>query len=1077
MKIQKLSFKNLNSLYGQWSINFTHPDYVNSGIFALTGPTGAGKSTIFDAVCLAFYGSTPRLNKISGENEIMSRNTYECFSEVVFETGQGVFRIKWSQRRSNKKVDGKLQNPSQQLSDEKGNIISNKITEITKWVNENTGMDFEKFTRSIMLSQGSFDSFLNADEKEKSRLLEQITGTKIYSEIGKKVYLFNKENQDDLKVLAGELKNINLLDSKELKGIENELIIMNKKKLNVNNKIQKYNEGLRWLNEIQQINAQINDLLSEESKVIKSIDDFKENSEKLAWAEIAVNLDETFAILKENKKEQDKNLIKLEDNKARFKVVKKNLDKIYDELKKSTQQKEETQKNNKKIIPLIQNVRLLDNDLKLLNKNILEAEKDYKNNLKKIEQNKDLKQRKYNNKKNEENEFELVGDYLEKNAQDKWLIKNLTGIKEKTNNLISLQRDIKEIQKLKSELFDNVQKLEDDIQKHKISFKEKEQEINNISANIKQNNTKIQKILNGKTLREIREKKENFLRELVLIKKIESLEDERKKLKEGESCPLCGSKEHPFVESVYVNYDDTESKIDELESIINEVEKYQKLIDNKENKLKSERKNLNKIEIKKNNSHKDNENLSQKIKELQDGIAVIFKKIQEVKENVANELKPMNIENIQDRDFDSLLKELQRRQQMWISNSENYDKYKKSLENIEKEIKNIDEIIEIENDYIKEKKEKYDKLKEKFKKLKIKRKNLFGNKDPDVQERNLNKLMDKALSNHEKLKKHFNKESENFNILKSNIEEVENRIKDKKTTLNKINDKFNNQIKKNGFENEKDFIQKRLSPDERKKLSDNKKILENKKLEIELRKKEKSENLTSLKNKKVTDKNISELNELIKQNKLLLNSIDKEVIKLNVKISENEKFQKKFNKKKSAISKKEKEVQKWQKLNKLIGSKEGDKFRSFAQGITFDLIISHANRQLEKMTDRYFLLRGDKGNLNLSIIDEYQGGEIRSIRNLSGGESFVVSLTLALGLSEMLSQKVYVNSLFLDEGFGTLDEEFLETALKTLSELKHDEKLICVISHIPALKDRIPIQINISPSSNGKSIINGPGVE
>src|SRR5665647_187793 len=103
MKILQLRFKNLNSLIGEWEIDFTSPQYVSEGIFAISGPTGAGKSTILDAICLALYGRTPRLDKISvSTNEIMSRKTGECFAEVVFESQKGKFRTTWSQMKARK---------------------------------------------------------------------------------------------------------------------------------------------------------------------------------------------------------------------------------------------------------------------------------------------------------------------------------------------------------------------------------------------------------------------------------------------------------------------------------------------------------------------------------------------------------------------------------------------------------------------------------------------------------------------------------------------------------------------------------------------------------------------------------------------------------------------------------------------------------------------------------------------------------------------------------------------------------------------------------------------------------------
>jgi exonuclease SbcC len=127
------------------------------------------------------------------------------------------------------------------------------------------------------------------------------------------------------------------------------------------------------------------------------------------------------------------------------------------------------------------------------------------------------------------------------------------------------------------------------------------------------------------------------------------------------------------------------------------------------------------------------------------------------------------------------------------------------------------------------------------------------------------------------------------------------------------------------------------------------------------------------------------------------------------------------------------------------------------------------------MTDRYLLLRDATQPLELNVIDNYQAGEIRSTKNLSGGESFIVSLSLALGLSHMASKNVRVDSLFLAEGFGTLDEEALETALETLSSLHQDGKMIGVISHVSALKKRISTQIQVTPNAGGRSQITGPG--
>ncbi len=176
-----------------------------------------------------------------------------------------------------------------------------------------------------------------------------------------------------------------------------------------------------------------------------------------------------------------------------------------------------------------------------------------------------------------------------------------------------------------------------------------------------------------------------------------------------------------------------------------------------------------------------------------------------------------------------------------------------------------------------------------------------------------------------------------------------------------------------------------------------------------------------------------------------------------------------------AIDAQKRECSRWDTLHELIGSADGKKYRNFAQGLTFEMMVGHANRQLQKMTDRYLLIRDDRQPLELNVVDSYQAGEIRSTKNLSGGESFIVSLSLALGLSHMASKNVRVDSLFLDEGFGTLDEDALDMALETLAGLREDGKLIGVISHVSTLKERISTQVQVIPHTGGRSVISGPG--
>ena len=155
------------------------------------------------------------------------------------------------------------------------------------------------------------------------------------------------------------------------------------------------------------------------------------------------------------------------------------------------------------------------------------------------------------------------------------------------------------------------------------------------------------------------------------------------------------------------------------------------------------------------------------------------------------------------------------------------------------------------------------------------------------------------------------------------------------------------------------------------------------------------------------------------------------------------------------------QVEDWGYLNALIGSKEGDKFRKFAQGLTLDNLVWLANNQLTRLHGRYLLQRKASEALELEVVDTWQADAVRDTRTLSGGESFLVSLALALALSDLVSHKTRIDSLFLDEGFGTLDSETLDTALDALDALNASGKTIGVISHVEAMKERIPVQIKV----------------
>jgi exonuclease SbcC len=170
----------------------------------------------------------------------------------------------------------------------------------------------------------------------------------------------------------------------------------------------------------------------------------------------------------------------------------------------------------------------------------------------------------------------------------------------------------------------------------------------------------------------------------------------------------------------------------------------------------------------------------------------------------------------------------------------------------------------------------------------------------------------------------------------------------------------------------------------------------------------------------------------------------------------------------------EREYIRWYKLSNLIGSADGTRFARFAQGLTLEHLTLLANRHLKQLNPRYSIRRAtgnEADDLELKIIDHYQADAPRPMQSLSGGESFLASLALALGLSELASGKTRIDSLFIDEGFGTLDSDTLEIAMSALENLQATGKTIGVISHVPAMQERILTQIKVIKHTGGCSRI------
>ena len=1077
MKILELRFKNLNSLYGEWVIDFTDPEYVSNGIFALTGPTGAGKSTILDAICLALYGATPRLGKITKSgNEIMSRQTGECYAEVLFESQAGRFRCHWEQRRARKKAEGNLQNQEHQIADDAtGKPIETKKSLVGGVIEEKTGMDFDRFTRSILLAQGGFDTFLKADVEQKSKILEQITGTEIYSEISRRVHERQRDEREKLNILNAETSGIVILAPEQEKEIQEDLAAKQRQETELAGRSTETQKAITWLTTIEDLKKEILSLTDEAATLKADTEAFKPERAKLEQAVKAASLDGTYATLTSLRKQQTDDQTCLKTYEAALPELESSANTQVEALKAAEQLTLKSKEALKTAAPLIQKIRFLDQKIGEQTKAVSEGADACTKEAAKIETNKQTRVKKQRKQTAAEKILEAAEVYLKENARDEWLIRGLAGIEEQFGNLLARQQEITQrqadLKKADMAVADAAKKLEKATKQCSL----KKQALATAGKNLQQGKDALSQLLGDKLLREYRTEKETLLREMTFIRKIEELEDHRAKLEDGKPCPLCGSTEHPFAEGNVPVPDDIEQKIESLTKLIDKADEQEAAIKKLEQGEITARKNLNDSEKLETGAINDKKAAEKTLAERKETLAKRRTGFNELKLAVSGKLQPLGITEIPETEVEALLDSLKSRLKAWQEQVKQKTDIEKQIAAIHSDVKGLNAVIDTQVKALTEKQTHLERLKKELADGTDERKQLYGDKKPDDQEARLNKAIADAEKAEKKTRDLNTELQQKLTTAKTQFESLKQRIQQRTPELKKEETDFSAALIPAGFADEKSFFESRLSQKDREALSFRAKELDDAGTKLKAKQKDRETRLSAETAKKLTDKTFEELEPQFKEFEDALKELRDAIAGLKHKLSENMAAKERIKQKQSAIEAQKKECARFEKLHGLIGSADGKKYRNFAQGLTFELMVSHANRQLEKMTDRYLLIRDDQQPLKLNAVDNYQAGEIRSTKNLSGGESFIVSLTLALGLSKMASRKVRVDSLFLDEGFGTLDEDALETALETLSGLHQDGKLIGIISHVSAMKERISTQINITPVSGGRSSLSGPG--
>jgi DNA repair protein SbcC/Rad50 len=1113
MKITHLSFSNVNSLAGHWAIDFEDPAF-GEGLFALTGPTGAGKTSVLDAICLALYGKTVRQNISQKRNEVMTRGTASCHAEVAFEVEGKRYRCKWSQYRAFHRPDGQLQSTSRQIADAKGTILEGDSRTVEAKVAELTGLSFEQFTRAVLLAQGQFDTFLKAKDGERADILEKITRTDMYSQYGEAVFRrFQTEKHAKEALEAAQAANV-VKTAEDRAALDAQFAADKQRQTEDRAALELLARQLQWLKTLAELDAEGGRLAEQREALAARREASQPDLEKLALAESARKCDLEWQAFDAARKAQAAAEAQLKTRTAQSQEAQKAVQLAAPLLEAAQKAAQAAKQALETAQPALAAVRKLDKQIALAEKENegavqtqAEARREHAEATAALEQA---------TASHAEAQADLKGAkaYQDDHPIDGTLAARLPAIEKRQTEWCALERAADKAKAQAAAKAKEVDAAEKTLATALAKCQTDEKLVQQAQSELDAQASRLQKAQAAKeaaesalrTAEDTCDKQKPLLEQQAIgaekalreEERIASYEDKRKHLADGSPCPLCGSTEHPFAHGNLPEPSGAEKALEKIRAEIAKLEDAvkstrkgvdaaAKALDLEQQAATQKQRALAAAQSQQKLAAQEALAATDALARAKEHAATLQKEAAEALEQakqawaaIAAQLAELDASVATPKTWEKVVGQLRRRQSGYESQTRLAQTAAVRSDETLKAIDHARKRFEAAAAALAAKQAEGAKKEDALAAQRKTRHDQHGDLDPDAEEerlRNVRQDADRAYA----------QACENRTALEQAAAAALREAAAAQTHLGKTVEELRQaeaaaiaKWQEAGFADEDACRTARWTDADMDRAGALRKDLGQAETELGVRIDANAEKQAAERAKALTDRSAADLAAEQEAKAAARKAEDEKLKNLEFDLRTDTENRARLAAQIDALKTQQAIYDRWRRLNDMVGTEGGVRFKKFAQGITLSRLLKVANPHLAAMTrNRYALLWDPKGGDELlpCVVDNHQADALRPISNLSGGETFMVSLSLALGLAGMAKGRHRVDSLFLDEGFGTLDNEALDLAIDTLNQLHQTHgKLIGVISHLDALKIQIPTIIEVAKIGNGRGRLSGPGV-